>query len=124
MDTVSFDVQLPDKYYEFSITKYHNKCTIIEPIESADETGITKTITPNQLVYVVKEFNLLNRFRRRIFNLLKRLGSATVLFHVIEPINGGLIDYAWYVFFLFYLLESSLRDSIDTLTAIFAKNYF
>lgn len=93
MKTISFNVKLPDKYYKFSLAKQH-KCTIIEPIESID-AGITKNITPNQLVYVVKEFNLLNRFRRRIFYLFKQLNSTTVLFHVVEPINGGLIDYAW-----------------------------
>ncbi|XP_055326541.1 uncharacterized protein F58A4.6 [Sitodiplosis mosellana] len=95
MKTVSFNVKLPDQCYKFSISKHHNKCTNIEPIEIKDVTGITKSITPNQLVYVMKEFNLLNRFRRRIFNLLKELSSTTVLFYVIEPINGGLIDYAW-----------------------------
>lgn len=94
MKTVSFNVRLPDKYYKFSITK-RQKCTIIEPIEDV-ETGVTKRICPNQLVYAVKEFNLLNRFRRRIYGLLKRFDS-TVLFIVTEPLNGGLIDYAWYV---------------------------
>lgn len=92
METVSFNVKLPDKCYKFSIEK-QNKCTIIESIAISD-AGITKTITPNQLVYAVKEFNLLNRFRRRIFCLLKQL-NTTVLFYVVEPINGGLIDYAW-----------------------------
>lgn len=92
MKTVSFNVKLPHKYYKFSITKQH-KCTIIEPIP-IDDTGIAKSITPNQLVYVVKEFNLLNRFRRRVFCFLQKLNS-TVLFYVVEPINGGLIDYAW-----------------------------
>lgn len=95
MKTVSFNVRLPDKYYKFSIAK-QQKCTIIEPIENIG-TGITKQICPNQLVYAVKEFNLLNRFRRRIYSLLKRLDS-TVLFIVTEPSDGGLIDYAWYIF--------------------------
>lgn len=93
MKTISFNVKLPDTYYKFSVAKQH-KCTIIEPIECVD-AGITKNITPNQLVYVVKEFNLLNKFRRRIFYLFKQLNSTTVLFCVVEPINGGLIDYAW-----------------------------
>lgn len=93
MKKISFNVKLPDRYYKFSVAKKH-KCTIIEPIECVD-AGITRKISPNQLVYVVKEFNLLNRFRRRIFHLLKQLNSTKVLFSVIEPINGGLIDYAW-----------------------------
>lgn len=95
MNTISFNVNLPDKYYKFTLTNRH-KCTIIEPIESADSC-ITKNITPNQLVYAVKEFNSLSRFRRRIFRLLSQLNS-TVLFYVVEPKNGDLIDYAWYEF--------------------------
>ncbi|XP_031636012.1 uncharacterized protein F58A4.6 [Contarinia nasturtii] len=93
MKPVSFIVKLPDSYYTFSIVK-QNKCTIIEAVDEIDGAGVTKAITPNQLVYAVKEFNLLNRFRRRVFYLLKELNS-TVLFCIVEPINGGLIDYAW-----------------------------
>lgn len=92
MKTVSFNVKLPDNYYKFSITKSHN-CTIIEPLE-CPKAGITRHISPNQLVYAVKEFNLLTRFRRRVFQFLKHL-NTTVLFIVVEPSNGGLIDYDW-----------------------------
>lgn len=92
MKTVSFNVKLPDNCYKFSITKSH-KCTIIDPLE-CPEAGLTKQITPNQLVYAIKEFNLLTRFRRRVFHLLRHL-DATVLFIVVEPQNGGLIDYEW-----------------------------
>lgn len=89
---VAFNVKLPDKYYKFSLTKAH-KCTIIEPIECS-VAGITRTITPNQLVYAVKEFDLLKRFRRYVFCTLTEL-NTTVCFYVVEPSNGGLIDYAW-----------------------------
>lgn len=91
--TISFIVKLPDSYYKFTLTKRH-KCTIIEPIESAEENVQTKNIVPNQLVYAVKEFNILDRFRRLIFCLLSQL-NTTVLFHIVEPTNGGLIDHAW-----------------------------
>lgn len=93
MKTVSFNAKLPDKCYKFSIVK-RNKCTIIEAVDEINDAGVTKTITPNQLVYAVKEFNLLNRFRRRIFYLLNEL-KISVLFCIVEPTNGGLIDYAW-----------------------------
>lgn len=92
MKTVEFIVKLPDKYYKFSLTKSY-KCTIIEPTE-CPHAGITRNITPNQLVYAVKEFNLLKRFRLQVFCILKHL-NATVCFSVVEPANGGLIDYAW-----------------------------
>lgn len=93
MKTVSFDVKLPDKYYKFSLTT-SQKCTlIVEPIECS-EAGIARNITPNQLVYTVKEFNLLRRFRRHVFHILSHL-NTTVCFFVVEPPNGGLIDYAW-----------------------------
>lgn len=92
MKTVSFNVKLPDNYYKFSLTKSH-KCTIVEPIE-CPQAGITRNITPNQLVYAVKEFNLLKRFRLKVFHILEHLNS-TVCFFVVEPKNGGLIDYAW-----------------------------
>lgn len=94
MNAVSFNVKLPDKCYKFSIPKHH-RCTITEPVE-CDEAGITKTISPSLLVYAVKEFNLLNRFHRRIFRLLKQKDS-TILFIVVEANNGGLIDHAWCV---------------------------
>lgn len=89
---IAFNVKLPDKYYKFSLTTTQ-KCTVIEPIECS-EAGITRTITPNQLVYAVKEFNLLKRFRWYVVRILSRLND-TVCFFVVEPSNGGLIDYAW-----------------------------
>lgn len=95
MKTISFNVKLPDGYYTFSIAKHH-KCTIIES-GGKKETVISKLICPTQLVYAVKEFNLLNRLRRKVFRFLKQIGS-TVLFIVVEPNDGGLIDHAWYVF--------------------------
>lgn len=93
MTTVSFNVQLPDKFYKFSIAKRH-KCTFISPIEQQVDTEITKTITPSQLAYAIEEFNQFSQFRRRIFCLLSQLCSV-VSFSVVEPKNGGLIDYAW-----------------------------
>lgn len=94
MKFVSFNVKLPDKYYKFTLNK-SRKCTNIEPIEcSIAVAGIARNITPNQLVYAVKEFNLLKRFRRHVFHILKHLNTE-VCFFVIEPPNGGLIDYAW-----------------------------
>lgn len=93
MKTVSFNVKLPDNYYKFSFTKSH-KCTIIEPVFECPNAGIKRHITPNQFVYAVKEFHLLSQFRRRIFCLLKHL-NATVLFIIVEPRDGQLIDYAW-----------------------------
>lgn len=92
MKTVSFEVKLPDKFYKFSLTTSH-KCTIIEPIECSN-AGILRNITPNQLVYAVKEFNLLKRFRRYVCYILSQL-DATVCFFVVEPLQGGLIDHAW-----------------------------
>lgn len=92
MKTVSFNVKLPDNYYKCSLTKSH-KCIIIKPIEYS-EPRITRSITPNQLVYTIKEFNLLTTFRQQIFDVLKHL-NTTVLFIVVEPQNGRLIDYAW-----------------------------
>lgn len=91
MKTVSFNVELPDKSYKCSLSKSH-KC-IIEPIECST-AGIERNITPNQLVYTIKEFNLLKRFRRYVFSILKHT-SAGVCFFVVEPPNGRLIDYAW-----------------------------
>lgn len=93
MKTVSFIVKLPDKYYKFSITA-SQKGTIIEPIIECPEAGISRNITPNQLVYVVKEFNLLDKFRRYVFHILRH-SDITVCFFVAEPSQGGLIDHAW-----------------------------
>lgn len=101
MKTVSFNVKLPDKYYKVTLSK-RQKCTIIEPIECVD-SELTKVIVPNQLIYAVKEFNLLSQFRRRIFYLLSQL-NATVLFYVVEPKNGGLIDHAWWDIFHFTVI--------------------
>lgn len=92
MKTVSFNVKLLEKYYKISIAKKH-KCKFVGTVLNTDAV-VTKHITPNQLVYALKEFNLLDRFRQRIIHLLKQLNS-TVLFYVIEPANGGLIDFAW-----------------------------
>lgn len=89
---ISFNVKLPDKYYKFALSKAHKR-TVITPIECS-VAGITRTITPNQLVYAVNEFNLLEQFRRHVFHILNHL-NTTVCFYVVEPSNGGLIDYAW-----------------------------
>lgn len=91
MKTVSFNVKLPDKCYKFALVR-KNKCTIIESIDGCD-AAITRSITPNQLTFAIKELNLLAHFRQWVFNQLKHINS-TVLFCVVEP-NGGLIDYAW-----------------------------
>lgn len=98
MKTVFFIVKIPIGYHKFSISRHH-KSTIIERIETIDagkksKNIIARSIKPNQLVYVVKEFNLLNHFRRKVYRFLKYL-NRKVVFYVVEPNNGGLIDYAW-----------------------------
>lgn len=102
MKTISFWVKLPDSWYEFSFSK-QSKCVVIAKYDYIDaiaagthesHENIHKIIAPDQLVYAVKEFRLLDRFRCNIYRLLKRMQSS-VFFEVVEPINGRLIDYAW-----------------------------
>lgn len=95
MKTVFFIVKLPNGNHKFSITRHH-KNTFVERMDADTKNTkiITKSIYPNQLMYAVKEFNLLHRFRRQVYRFLKNLGQ-TVHFHVVEPKNGGLIDHAW-----------------------------
>lgn len=98
MKTVFFIVKIPTGYHKFSISRHH-KSTVIERIDSIDagtksKNTIVRSIKPNQLVYVAKEFNLLNKFRCKVYRFLKYL-NRKVVFYVVEPNNGGLIDYAW-----------------------------
>lgn len=53
-----------------------------------------KDVNPNDIVYLVKEFQLLKVFYRKVYHFLKRLDGIVEL-TVIEPKNGGLIDYHW-----------------------------
>lgn len=100
MKTVSFNVKLPSETIICILNK-KTQCTITKLIETcsqctgtADKTIIEQSISPNQLVYVIKEFNLLNRFRRRVYKFLFALNQP-VVFNVVEPKNGNLIDHAW-----------------------------
>lgn len=91
--TVSFGVKLPHCYYECVINK-RTKCSLLDATEPKNEEIIHKTINPNQLVYVIKEFTLMHRFRGKVYRFLRSLNQK-VVFHVIEPKNGGLVDKEW-----------------------------
>lgn len=96
MKTVSFGVKLPTCYVDCIVNK-----SFLHLIErSSHDAGkitsniLQKAISPNQLVYVLKEFTILNRFRRRVYRFLKAL-QLNIIFHIAEPSNGGLVDHAW-----------------------------
>lgn len=105
MKSVYFDVKLPDDWYKITVFKRRKRVIIekLHPIDSNSGTkDINKTapctiITPDQLVYAIKEFNLLDRFRYYVYHLLKQ-SKQNVFFEVVEPVNGRLIDHAWQVF--------------------------
>lgn len=96
MKTVSFGVKLPNHYVDCIV----NKTSFHLTERSSHDTGkinnniVQKAISPNQLVFVIKEFTILNRFRRRVYRFL-RACQLDIVFHIVEPLNGNLIDHAW-----------------------------
>lgn len=97
MKTVSFIVKLASNSIECVLNRKYSKCLAhTESIVAGTNNGktIQRPITPHQLVYVLKEFNLLKQFRQRVYRFLRAL-NQNIIFHVVEPNNGGLIDYAW-----------------------------
>lgn len=62
--------------------------------DEALEQRTGTSVTPNQIVYLFKEFSLLHTFRRRVYRFLQQF-NGPVHFTVIEPLNGNLVDHAW-----------------------------
>lgn len=98
MKSVCFSVECPDDSFECIVNK-NTKCSIVKSLNpnaagTDGRTFIYKTINPSQLVYVMKEFKLLDRFRKQVYRFLKAF-NQNVVFRVVEPKNGGLIDYQW-----------------------------
>lgn len=96
MKTVSFGVQLPTYYVDCIINKTSSQLIKRSSIDACKVNNniVQKVISPNQLVYVIKEFAILNRFRQRVYRFMRAL-QLNILFHIVEPSNGGLIDHAW-----------------------------
>lgn len=99
MSSVYFIVQLHDGPYKCVLSlrnsKFHAICDNIDADDTEQCTAAAgKSVTPNQIVYLLKEFDQLHTFRRRVYRFLRQF-NAIVRFTVIEPPNGNLIDYEW-----------------------------
>lgn len=97
MKTVSFGVKLLNNHY---VDCFVNKTSTHLIERSSHDAGeinnnmLQMDISPNQLVYVIKELTILNRFRRKVYRFLRAL-QLNVIFHIVEPSNGGLVDHEW-----------------------------
>lgn len=96
MSHVFFTVHLPDGPHKCVLSlrnyKFLNNCD--SGGEAFEHRNTGKSVTPNQIVYVLNEFRLLHTFRRRVYRFLKQFNTP-VHFTVIEPKNGNLVDHAW-----------------------------
>lgn len=96
MKTVSFGVKLPAYYVDCILNKTSSHFIERSSIDAVEINNniLQKAISPNQLIYVIKEFHLLNRFRQRVYRFLRSL-QLDIVFHIVEPSNGCLVDHAW-----------------------------
>lgn len=89
---------------QYFILKTPNGCTAVQlswnrvgvnfqDFDATNRDVALKSINTIQIVYAIKEFNLLDTFRRRVYRFLKHL-NTTVGFDITEPRNG-LVDHAW-----------------------------
>lgn len=101
---VKFAVKLQGEPYKcelFKRPKIQENCSLLQscgefgPFEVNDGKIIYhKTITPTDLVYLIKELTIRNRFYRKVFHFLCKL-NGFVQFTVVESHKYSLIDHKW-----------------------------
>lgn len=102
MTVVFFLIDLPDDQYKCNLSSkksnnnYPNLLKCDSEIVSDSNAGevVCKDITANDLVYLIKELQLMQHFHQRVYAFLKQF-QKFVNFRIVEPINGNLIDHAW-----------------------------
>lgn len=87
-----FILKTPNGYSAVQLS-WHRLGVNFEHFDGIDPDITLKSIKPIQLVYAIKEFNLLDTFRRRVYRFLKQLNTI-VGFDITEP-QKGLVDHAW-----------------------------
>lgn len=95
MSGMFFVVNLPDGRYRCVLSlRNYTFSAYCDSDDGALEPRTGTSVTPDQIVYLIKEFSLLNTFRMRVYRFLAHF-DAPVQFTVIAPKNGNLIDHAW-----------------------------
>lgn len=93
MNLQYFVYKSPNGYTQVLLSKHHGGITL-EHIDDVDPNTPFKSIRPAQLVYALKEFSILDKFRCSVYRLLKQL-PETVVFDITKPNEDSLIDHAW-----------------------------
>lgn len=93
MNLQHFIFKSPNGYTQVFISKHH-RGIILEQVNDVDPNIPFKSIRPAQLVYTLKEFSLLDKFRCRVFRILKQ-SNETIAFDIAKPNEDSLIDHAW-----------------------------
>lgn len=92
MNIQYFIVKTPNGYIAVQLS-WNRLGVKYEQFDAFDPDIYLKAIKSIQLVYAIKEFNLLDTFRRRVYRFLKHL-NTTVGFDITE-LQNGLVDHAW-----------------------------
>lgn len=88
-----FILKTPNGYIGVWLSRNHRD-VVFEGFAGIRSSITPKAIRPDQLVYVIKEFNLLDTFRRRVYNYLRHLNQA-IAFDITNTKTNSLIDHAW-----------------------------
>lgn len=95
MLNVFFIINLPDGPNKCVLSsKKYTFAIVCDSRDEALEHRTGKLVTPEQIVYLLKEFSQLHIFRRRVYRFLREF-NPIVHFTVVEPRNGNLVDHAW-----------------------------